>query len=385
MIRHAAMLPLLLALGAVASVTSPARAGEVDRKSGEGTAVAALPTHLSETGLFAAGSVTEISPRATGFSPQYPLWSDGATKRRWISLPPGTAIDASNPDAWVFPVGTKLWKEFSMGRRVETRFIEHTSDGEWRFASYVWNGQGTDAVLAPGQGTTVAVAGARNGQYKVPGEYDCRACHEGAAVPVLGFSALQLSSDRDPMAPHADPAASIDLRQLVAQGLVRNLPKEILESPPRIDARSPVERAALGYLHANCGNCHSVPSESGASVPVGIVFAQQVQDSKLSVDAVRRSLIEVSSRFRDHATPSATRVVEPGQFDASMIAVRMKSRDSRVQMPPLGTATTDDEALALIGRWINTDINQTATQEEMASWKAVKTMTASTDTEPPSH
>jgi len=32
---------------------------------------------------------------------------------------------------------------------------------------------------------------------------DCRACHEGRTTPVLGFSALQLSPDRDPNAPHA--------------------------------------------------------------------------------------------------------------------------------------------------------------------------------------
>ena len=67
--------------------------------------------------------------RNLAFSPQYPLWSDGAAKRRWISLPPGTAIDASRPDAWEFPRGTRLWKEFSLDRPVETRFIERLPDG----------------------------------------------------------------------------------------------------------------------------------------------------------------------------------------------------------------------------------------------------------------
>jgi hypothetical protein len=369
MIRRTAMLPLLFALGL---------GGAAAARAGSEPGLAPLPAHLSETGLFAEGSVTEVTSRAIGFSPQYPLWSDGATKRRWISLPAGTAIDASNPDAWVFPVGTKLWKEFSMGRRVETRYIERAADGGWRFASYVWNEQGTDAVLATEQGMTVAIAGARNGQYKVPGEYDCRACHEGASVPVLGFSALQLSPDRDPMAPHADSGASMDLRQLVAKGLVKNLPRALLDSPPRIAARSPVERAALGYLHGNCGHCHSVPNESGASVPAGIVLAQRVENPTLSVEAVRRSLIGMTSRFRDHATPSATRVVEPGQVEASVLIVRMTSRNPRVQMPPLGTADPDNEALALIGRWINNDINRTATQEELASWNAARTLTADT-------
>ena len=46
---------------------------------------------------------TQIDPRNLAFSPQYPLWSDGAHKRRWISSAAGTAIDASRPDAWEFP------------------------------------------------------------------------------------------------------------------------------------------------------------------------------------------------------------------------------------------------------------------------------------------
>src|SRR5688572_27347644 len=77
------------------------------------------PARLSDTGLFVAGSSAEVHPENISFSPQYPLWTDGATKRRWIRLPRGKFIDASRPDAWKFPVGTRLWKEFSFGRRVE--------------------------------------------------------------------------------------------------------------------------------------------------------------------------------------------------------------------------------------------------------------------------
>src|SRR5690242_17449896 len=44
------------------------------------------PQRLADTGLFAAGSTRDIAPGVLAFSPQYPLWSDGATKRRWIAL-----------------------------------------------------------------------------------------------------------------------------------------------------------------------------------------------------------------------------------------------------------------------------------------------------------
>src|SRR5688572_4067686 len=114
------------------------------------------PQRLRDTGLFVGDPGGEVAPGIIAFSPQYPLWSDGATKRRWIALPPGTFIDAARPDAWEFPRGTRLWKEFSAGRRVETRLIERLPDGTWRYATYVWNEAGTDAVLAPPEGVLLA-------------------------------------------------------------------------------------------------------------------------------------------------------------------------------------------------------------------------------------
>ncbi len=82
------------------------------------------PATLQETGLYSDWATKTVAPGTLLFSPQYPLWSDGATKTRWMRLPKGTFIDARNPDVWRFPVGTRFWKEFRFGRRAETRFIE---------------------------------------------------------------------------------------------------------------------------------------------------------------------------------------------------------------------------------------------------------------------
>jgi hypothetical protein len=95
------------------------------------TATMLPPKTLQETGLYSDSETLQINPQHLSFAPQYPLWSDGATKRRWISLPPGAAIDGSDPDAWIFPVGTRLWKEFSFnGQKVETRYLERRTDGQ---------------------------------------------------------------------------------------------------------------------------------------------------------------------------------------------------------------------------------------------------------------
>ena len=85
-----------------------------------GARAAGLPERLSETGLYADAAAKQLAPDVVSFTSQYPLWSDGAAKRRWIRIPPGSAIDAADPNAWIFPVGTRVWKEFSFARRVET-------------------------------------------------------------------------------------------------------------------------------------------------------------------------------------------------------------------------------------------------------------------------
>lgn len=313
---------------------------------------AALPRRLSDTGLFIPGSTAMVRPENLPFSPQYPLWSDGAAKRRWLHIPPGRFIDASRPDEWDFPPGTKLWKEFSHGGRVETRLIERLHDATWRYATYVWNDEGTDAQLAPATGIrALPVSGAPGGRYAVPAEPDCRACHEGAAVPVLGVSALQLSPDRDPVAPHAEQRrpGDADLRELLARGWLRNLPAALLDSPPRIAAPSPVTRAALGYLHANCGHCHN---DNGSPPPVDLVLAQSVAASEASYAKVMRSLVGARGRYRVPGMHASAPLIDAGQPEASVLLARMRSRDPQVQMPPLGTQLADTDALALVERWI---------------------------------
>jgi hypothetical protein len=332
---------LLSVVAATSVVVAAAVAGE--------PSVAPLPRLLSDTGLYERGT-TQVRADVLAFSPQYPLWSDGTRKRRWIRLPAGAAIDAAQPDAWQFPVGTRLWKEFGYGSRIETRMIERAADGSWRFAAYVWNVDGTDATLVD-NGALLKVADAPGGRYVVPSRNDCLACHEGAAVPVLGFSALQLSPDRDPLAPHADASQRefADLRTLVAQGRIVNLPAQALAVPPRIAARTPTERAALGYLHANCGHCHNA---NGALDGLELMMAQSSVAAADSADQTLRSLLGHSSRFRPQGAAGAQRIAADGS-GAHMLTLRMKSDNAMARMPPLGVRVIDDDGVALVERWIN--------------------------------
>lgn len=42
------------------------------------------PARLAETGLYVGDRSDEVDPRNRSFAPQYPLWSDGMVKRRWV-------------------------------------------------------------------------------------------------------------------------------------------------------------------------------------------------------------------------------------------------------------------------------------------------------------
>lgn len=258
-----------------------------------------------------AGCGEAPEPIQGTFAPQYPLWTDGATKRRAIYLP--GPIDASH-DAWQFPVGTKLTKEFSFGGVVaETRTIERTADG-WQYSVVA----GAPVEIAPGV------------RHQIPKQSDCKVCHTDGP---LGFSALQLSSDRDPNAAHAEAPGELDLGTLIDRGLVRGYAGP---RAPKIAARTPTERAALGYLHGNCGGCHNARTAL-ASLDMELTPAT----------AALATTIDRASRY----APSRARVA-PHAPDASVIVERMRSRDAAVQMPPLGSQLVDQEGVELVSAWI---------------------------------
>jgi len=309
-------------------------------------ATSGAPETLQDTGLYSDFAALQVDETHLAFSPQYPLWTDGAAKRRWISLPPGTAIDTSDPDAWSFPVGTRLWKEFSFaGQRVETRFMERRPDG-WLYAAYAWSADGreTQRVSARGRRGAYPLEGGRS--HAIPGVTDCKVCHQGGRSEVLGFSAVQLSPQRDPDALHADASSGIDLDALVERGLLVGLPASLREAP-RIGAASALERTALGYLHGNCGHCHN---EQGPLRNVGLFLRQTA--GATAQGAIASTVNHPVRKPAPGQSHDATLRIEPQHPDRSVLMQRIASRSPALQMPPLGTELTDRQAVDLIRRWI---------------------------------
>lgn len=347
MLTLALRLALVLASGAGTSEPpAPTPTGTPD-------ATPVAPETLAATGLYAADG--SVAPSNRPFAPQYPLWTDGAAKARWVHLPEGAAIDVTDVDAWRFPVGTKIWKEFAFGgRAVETRYLWLATEDGWVYATYVWNADGTAATLAPDRGVRDVVEVAPGKHHSVPGRSDCLACHASAPSPVLGFSALQLSDDRDPGAPHAERTVEggVTLRTLVEGGHLSPPRPELVTDPPRIRTVDPVARSAMGYLSGNCGGCHN---RTGSLSRLGLVLLHDVGADPSSAEPALATALDASGRY---AIPEVgwelSRLLAPGDPSRSAIAHRMGSRRPSSQMPPLGTVIADEEALALITRWIET-------------------------------
>jgi cytochrome c553 len=302
-----------------------------------------VPERLSDTGLHTLG--------ARPFSPQYPLWSDGATKSRWVYLPPGRTIDASDESAWNFPVGTRFWKEFAFnGRKVETRFLWRVSNDRWIARSYLWTPDGTDAVLAPLEGVPAVVDVAPGRAHSIPSAADCLACHGSSPTRVLGFNALQLSPDRDPNAIHGEPLAPemVTLETLLKERALSGARPDIVSNAPRIKTGNADTRRVLGYLAANCATCHNGNGEIAALGPT-LKYGELVNDG----DAVARTLLDQPTKWQVPGVPEgASMLVNTHAPDTSAILVRMRSRRPSSQMPPLGTVVRDQAAVDAVAAWI---------------------------------
>jgi len=296
-----------------------------------------LPTLLSGTLLYQDIQAKLVHPAVQLFTPAFELWSDGADKRRWVYLPECETVDSSTMDDWSLPVGATLFKEFSVdGNRIETRILVRLGPGPRQFAlaSYLWNEDESDATLVGPEG----LEDARGTSHDIPSKAACLRCHgtyqTGGGRPsrALGFSALQLA--------HSGEGLTLDA--LVADGQLSHAPGPIAVPG---DA---VEQAALGYLHANCGNCHNSTADRVPQVDLDLWLEVDVTDVA-STSAWRTTVDLPSTLFNDQHVSG--RVV-PGDPEQSAVWYRMNARGTLAQMPPLASEVPDPAGLAAVRAWI---------------------------------
>lgn len=298
------------------------------------------PDLLACSGLYGQNGESwadkQIAADVLAYQPGVQFWSDGLDKRRWVRLPPGTRIDTSNPDGWVYPIGTAFWKEFShRGRRIETRYMLKVTEQAWYAMAFAWNEDGSDTT--PARHGVQNVAGLEDGSYEIPSAESCYRCHGGAVDEVLGFEAIGLAMPN---------ATGLTLEELGRRAL--------LTAPvakPSIPGDEPT-REALAYLHSNCGlACHNATPNAEASWTGLRMRLESGELSTPQATGVFRTAIGVKSGFVPPGEGPFLRIA-PGDPEHSALLYRIGQRDSRAQMPPLGTRRIDSEAIARLRSWV---------------------------------
>ena len=140
-------------------------------------------------------------------------------------------------------------------------------------------------------------------------------------------------------------AEHVDIADLVRRGLLRAPGTAAGEAGAVLRAASPTARAALGYLHANCGHCHNA---AGPLSDIGLLLAQTSAADSAETPILHSAL---GQRADSNVNGLDIRIVA-GRPESSQLLARMKSRNPNHQMPPLGTHVADLEAVALVEKWI---------------------------------
>jgi hypothetical protein len=305
-----------------------------------------LPADLRCTGLYGDAKARRLACGIEKFRPNYELWSDGAEKRRYIALPDAGVVDATNLDGLVFPVGTQLWKEFRItvgGERklAETRLLRKSEQG-WLYTSYVWSTDQSEAIQQNDGVQDLFGAG-----HTVPARDQCRKCHEGRSDFALGWDGVLLG----------ESDAGLSLTELATRGQISVGDAGVADLAVlrSVVPGSEEERAALGYLHVNCGvSCHNGNSAAGAR-DTGLML--RLDHDKLgdvqAVPAVKTGINRVPGPQAKMPPGGPYYDIRPGDVERSLVVARMKERGNETQMPRLGTNQVDTRGVATLTRWIS--------------------------------
>ena len=306
-----------------------------------------FPDALSETGLFANTAALTPTEGLIEYDVGSPLWSDRATKQRWLALPAGESIELKAEGALEFPVGTVFVKQFNLPigpgvtRRLETRLFLHQAPG-WTGVTYRWNEDESDALLLYGAAADtfdVEIEGVTQEQtWRYPSPTECLACHTAAAGRVLGFRAPQLNHDFD-----YPSGVNNQLNALGCAGVFQ-VPVPSPEQFPSWDAidgtRASRQARVRAHLDVNCAPCHQPLGPAPGSL--------DLRATPLLGDL---DLIDVPASQGDLGLLSPDRI-RAGDATQSVLWERMRTLNPVHRMAP-GTLVPDEVAIAVVGEWIN--------------------------------
>ncbi|MFT3793630.1 hypothetical protein [Flavobacterium sp.] len=287
------------------------------------------------------------------YAPASQLFTDYAEKKRFIWLPKGTKASYDGDGKVLqMPVGAALVKTFyynhvqpsNTTKLIETRVMIKKASG-WIFATYVWNDAQTEAYYLAAGGSNVSITWThtnnetKTADYRIPSQDECLICHKinETAFPI-GIKPQNLNVNYN----YANGPKN-QLQKLIELGyLTDNLPANIVTTVDFNDVTKPLNLRVRSYFDSNCAHCHS---DGGQASFYALRFPFGLTENLTNMGVCVEP---------NHYVPGFEgRLVAPGDVTESMVYYRITTDDFFYRMPMLGRSIPHQEAIALVGDWIN--------------------------------
>ena len=292
------------------------------------------------------------------YEPASSLFTDYAHKKRFVWMPKETkATYDSDAKVLNLPVGAALIKNFyydnvqnvtpvGSTRIIETRVMIKKSDG-WIFAEYVWNEEQTEAFLdMAGSNTSVEWMDENNNlkivdSYRIPSEQQCMTCHKSNEKPIpIGIKPQNLNFNYN-----YTTGSKNQLSKWIEVGYLEdNLPPTIASTVNYMDESQPLELRVRSYIDINCAHCHQLNSHCDYR-PMRFAFSETTDLANMGVCVETQDMADFP--------PALSKIVNPNNFNRSMLHYRLNTDNESYRMPLLGRSEIHTEAVALIEQWIN--------------------------------
>jgi uncharacterized repeat protein (TIGR03806 family) len=312
-----------------------------------------FPQKLSSWHLFTGDSGGwKPNARVLPYDLNTPLFSDYASKYRFVWMPAGRSAEYREETPFEFPVGTIFAKTFAFPvdghpdreRLIETRLLVRTGAG-WKALPYIWNERQTEAALTlvpdPVRIRFTDPSGQRHDfAYQIPNVNECRLCHDrNKVLEPIGPKSRNLNKE---FSYPGGPANQ--LSRWALEGYLRGSPDPA--AAPRASvwndpASGSLSDRALAYLDNNCAHCHQPGGTAGYT---GVDFRWNHFDPlRAGFCKHPNSAGNMDGRQYD---------IVPGDAEDSILVFRLASLAPKVMMPQIGRATVHTEGLALVKEWV---------------------------------
>ena len=276
---------------------------------------------------FFIGDLAELNPNASAgvipYDLNMPLFSDYASKRRFLYVPKDKTIPFDTSSVLSLPIGAVLIKHFyytdvnGQEDYVETRLLIRKENG-WQPEIYEWNDDQTEANRTVIGGTRVlsvlANEEAVTFNYLIPNQNQCKNCHAfNGEIDIIGPNIHNLNK----LYTYADGSEN-QLDRWISLGVLESPTIMNIPQWPNIDDfSSSLDDRARAYLAVNCSSCHRL---EGSAANSGLYL-----EYDNTMDSLNLGFWKTPVAAGD-GSGGLTYVIHPGKADQSILLYRNDCR-----------------------------------------------------------